>query len=228
MRLEARELCAGYDSVPVLHGISLAVESGEIVAIVGRNGVGKTTLVRALMGVLPATGGQIHLDGVDVTRRPPSQRVRRGLRATYQERALFRELTVADNLRLVGFAPPIHRRVLDMFPDSLPGRATQRAGTLSGGEQKMLAAACALVSAAPLILMDEPSEGLQPSNVDLLGRHIATARERGSGVLLIEQHLALAERLADRFVVLEKGEIVEEGDAGEDRIHDRIAKRLVI
>ena len=228
MRLEARELCAGYDSVPVLHGISLAVESGEIVAIVGRNGVGKTTLVRALMGVLPATGGQIHLDGVDVTRRPPSQRVRRGLRATYQERALFQELTVADNLRLVGFAPPIHRRVLDMFPDSLPGRATQRAGTLSGGEQKMLAAACALVSAAPLILMDEPSEGLQPSNVDLLGRHIATARERGSGVLLIEQHLALAERLADRFVVLEKGEIVEEGDAGEDRIHDRIAKRLVI
>ena len=228
MRLEARELCAGYDSVPVLHGISLAVRSGEIVAIVGRNGVGKTTLVRALMGVLPATGGQIHLDGVDVTRRPPSQRVRRGLRATYQERALFRELTVADNLRLMGFAPPIHRRVLDMFPDSLPGRATQRAGTLSGGEQKMLAAACALVSAAPLILMDEPSEGLQPSNVDLLGRHIATARERGSGVLLIEQHLALAERLADRFVVLEKGEIVEEGDAGEDRIHDRIAKRLVI
>lgn len=228
MRLEARDLFAGYDSVPVLHGISLAVESGEIVAIVGRNGVGKTTLVKALMGVLPATGGQILLDGVDVSRRPPSFRVRAGLRAAYQERALFRELTVADNLRLGGFAPPTHRRVLDMFPDSLPGRVAQRAGTLSGGEQKMLAAACALVSGSPVILMDEPSEGLQPSNVDLLGRHIANARERGSGVLLIEQHLALAERLADRFVVLEKGEIVEQGHAGEDHIHDRIAKRLVI
>ncbi len=228
MRLEARDLCAGYDAVPVLHGISLAVRSGEIVAIVGRNGAGKTTLTKALMGVLPATGGQVLLDGVDVTRRPPSHRVRAGLRATYQERALFRELTVGDNLRLGGFVPSVHRRVLDMFPDSLSGRATQRAGTLSGGEQKMLAAACALVSAAPLILMDEPSEGLQPSNVDLLGRHIASAREAGSGVLLVEQHLALAERLADRFVVLEKGEIVEEGHAGDDHIHDRIAKRLVI
>lgn len=228
MRLEARELFAGYDSVPVLHGISLAVEAGEIVAIVGRNGVGKTTLVKALMGVLPATGGRIYLGNVDVTRRPPSHRVRAGLRATYQERALFRELTVGDNLRLTGFAPSMHQRVLEMFPDSLSGRSAQRAGTLSGGEQKMLAAACALVSAAPLILMDEPSEGLQPSNVDLLGRHIASARQGGSGVLLIEQHLALAARLADRFVVLEKGEIVEEGHAGEDHIYDRIAKRLVI
>ena len=197
MRLEARELFAGYDSVPVLHGISLAVDSGEIVAIVGRNGVGKTTLVKALMGVLPVTGGRIALDDKDVTRRPPSHRVRAGLRATYQERALFQELPVGDNLRLNGFAPSMHQQVLGLFPDSLMGREAQRAGTLSGGEQKMLAAACALVSSAPLILMDEPSEGLQPSNVDLLGRHIEHARSQGSGVLLIEQHLALAKRLAD-------------------------------
>ncbi len=228
MRLEARELSAGYDSVPVLHGISLAVSEGEIVAVVGRNGVGKTTLVKALMGVLPATGGQICLDGRDVTRRPPSYRVRAGLRAAYQERALFQELTVADNLRLGGFAPATHQRVLEMFPDSLRGKAAQRAGTLSGGEQKMLAAAGALISASPVILLDEPSEGLQPSNVDLLGSHIAEARQRGSGVLLIEQHLALAERLADRFIVLEKGEVVDEGRAGEAHTHDRIAKRLVI
>ena len=228
MRLEARELLAGYDSVPVLHGISLTVESGEIVAIVGRNGVGKTTLVKALMGVLPVTGGRIVLDDKDVTRRPPSHRVRAGMRATYQERALFQELLVGDNLRLNGFAPSMHQKVLGLFPDSLVGRESQRAGTLSGGEQKMLAAACALVSRAPLIVMDEPSEGLQPSNVDLLGQHIDDARSMGSGVLLIEQHLALAERLADRFIVLEKGEIVDEGSADEDRIHDRIAKRLVI
>lgn len=228
MHLEAHEIFAGYDSVPVLHGVSLTVQSGEIVAIVGRNGVGKTTLVKALMGVVPLTGGRIILAGKNVTRRPPSHRVRLGLRATYQEKALFPELLVAENLRLNGFAPSVHQQVLSLFPDSLMGRETQRAGTLSGGEQKMLASACALMSGAPLVVMDEPSEGLQPSNVDLLGRHISDLRSSGSGVLLIEQHLALAKRLADRFIVLEKGAIVDEGHANDDRIHDRIAERLVI
>lgn len=228
MRLVAQGIFAGYDSVPVLHDVSLTVEPGEIVAIVGRNGVGKTTLVKALMGVLPLTGGKIILAGKDVTRRPPSHRVRLGLRSTYQEKALFQELLVAENLRLNGFAPSVHRQVLSLFPDSLMGRESQRAGTLSGGEQKMLASACALMSGAPLVVMDEPSEGLQPSNVDLLGSHISDIRSGGTGVLLIEQHLALAERLADRFIVLEKGEIVDEGNADEDRIHDRIAERLVI
>lgn len=228
MRLEAVDLEAGYGSVPALHGVSLAVDAGEIVAVVGRNGVGKTTLVKSLMGLLPATSGSVRLDGHDVTRWAPSRRVRMGVRAVYQERALFQELTVRDNLRLNGLGYPEQPEVLEMFPDSLIGREMQRAGTLSGGEQKMLAAACALRAGAPLLLMDEPTEGLQPSNVDLLGDHLSQARDDGIGVILIEQHLSLAKRLADRFLVLEKGEVVERGHATEPDIHERIATHLVI
>lgn len=228
MRLEANELRAGYGSVPVLHGITLSVEIGEIVAIVGRNGVGKTTLVKALMGTLPATSGTIKIGETDVTSWAPSTRVRAGLRATYQERALFQNLTVGDNLRLNGFSPDRYEAILNTFPNSLPGRTDQKAGTLSGGEQKMLASACALQSDASLVVMDEPTEGLQPSNVDLLGNQIDAARADGRGVILIEQHIALARRLADRFIVLEKGEIVESGNAHDTDLHDRIARRLVI
>ena len=228
MRLEAVDLCSGYGSLPVLHGVSLTVETGEIVALVGRNGAGKTTLVKTLMGVVRATGGSLTLGGLDVIRRPPSQRVRRGLRATYQERALFQELSVADNLRLNGFGPDHSGRVLGLFPDALAGRGPQRAGTLSGGEQKMLSVAVALSTSAPLLVMDEPTEGLQPSNVDVLGGHLEQARAAGRGVLLIEQHLALAHRLADRFIVLEKGEIVDAGLASDPAVQARVTQRLVV
>ena len=228
MRLQTQDLRAGYGGVPVLHGISLSVQSGEIVAVVGRNGVGKTTLVKAIMGTLAATSGTIQLDGNDVTKWNPSKRVRAGLRATYQERGLFQNITVGDNLRLNGHDRSRFDQILATFPNSLPGRADQKAGTLSGGEQKMLASACALHSDAALIVMDEPTEGLQPSNVDLLGKHLSQARDDGLGVILVEQHLALATSLANRFVVLEKGEVVASGHADEPDIHERIATHLVI
>lgn len=230
MRLEAVDLCSGYGSLPVLHGVSLTVDAGEIVAVVGRNGAGKTTLAKTLMGVLRTTRGSLFLDGRDVTRRPPSQRVRLGIRATYQERALFSELTVDDNLRLNGFSSDSDRgdRVLSLFPDALAGRSSQRAGTLSGGEQKMLAAALALSTDAALLVMDEPTEGLQPSNVDRLGVELERARAAGRGVLLIEQHLALAQQLGDRFIVLEKGEIVDGGNAADPAVRKRVTERLVI
>ena len=227
-RLEAADLRSGYGTVPVLHGVSLAVSSGEIVAVVGRNGAGKTTLVKTVLGVLRATGGQLFLDGVDITRLPPSRRARAGLRATFQERALFGDLSVSDNLRLNGFGSESHDRVLSMFGTALSGRGSQRAATLSGGEQKMLAAAIALATTAPLLVMDEPTEGLQPSNVALLGDHIESARDAGRGVLLIEQHLELARRLADRFVVLEKGEVVDSGSAADPGLATRVARRLAI
>lgn len=226
--LVARDLRSGYGTAPVLHGVAIAVELGEIVAVVGRNGAGKTTLVKTLMGRLPASAGTVTVNGVDVTRKAPSHRVRLGLRATYQERGVFAEISVADNLRLNGFRPSEHDRVLGAFPDALAGRERQLAGTLSGGEQKMLAAAIALATEAPVLLMDEPTEGLQPSNVDLLGSHLDQAREAGRGVLLVEQHLALATRLADRFVVIEKGEVVDEGDATDPGIHQRVSDRLVL
>jgi len=228
MRIDAHGLCCGYGTVPVLHGVTLGVETGEVLAVVGRNGAGKTTLVKALMGTLPATAGTVTLGGTDITKWPPSKRVRAGLRATYQERGLFLDLTVADNLRLNGFGADRYEAILALFPDALSGRASQKAGTLSGGEQKMLASASALYSDAPLLVMDEPTEGLQPSNVDLLGLHVGSARSTGRGVILIEQHIALAERLADRFIVIEKGEVVEAGYANDPELHIRIAKRLMI
>jgi len=127
-----------------------------------------------------------------------------------------------------GFGADRYEAILALFPDALSGRASQKAGTLSGGEQKMLASASALYSDAPLLVMDEPTEGLQPSNVDLLGLHVGSARSTGRGVILIEQHIALAERLADRFIVIEKGEVVEAGYANDPELHIRIAKRLMI
>ena len=228
MRLEAIDLRSGYGAVPVLHGVSFTVSSGEIVALVGRNGAGKTTLVKTILGVLRTTGGALRFDGVDITRLPPSQRVRAGLRATYQERALFSALSVTDNLRLNGFPSEAHDQVLESFGPALSGRGAQRAGTLSGGEQKMLAAATALATTAPLLVMDEPTEGLQPSNVALLGDHIESAKRSGRGVLLIEQHLELAKRLADRFIVLEKGEVVDSGSAAAPGLAARVARRLAI
>lgn len=226
--LVTSDLTAGYGTAPVLHGVSLEAGRGEIVAIVGRNGVGKTTLIKTLMGVLPASSGSIALDGIDVTKQAPSQRVQRGLRATFQERGVFAALTVADNLRLNGFGPADHETVLGAFPDSLSGRASQVAGTLSGGQQKMLASAIAVSTDAPLLLMDEPTEGLQPSNVDLLGDLLVRVRQEGRGVVLVEQHLALATRLANRFVVLEKGEIVDRGEAGDPDIKHRLTSHLVL
>ena len=226
MRLEAHDLRSGHGSVPVLHGVSFCVSGGEIVALVGRNGAGKTTLVKTVVGLLRTTHGQLLLDGEPITRHPPSRRVRAGLRAAFQERALFSQLSVADNLRLSGHPAP--DEVLAMFGSSLGGRAAQRAGTLSGGEQKMLAAASALASAGSILLMDEPTEGLQPSNVELLGDRLDAARNSGRGILLVEQHLALATRIADRFIVLEKGEIVDSGSAREHDTAERLARRLAI
>ena len=226
MRLEAHELRSGHGGVPVLHGVSFCVGGGEIVALVGRNGAGKTTLVKTVVGLLRATGGRLLLDGEQITRHPPSRRIRAGLRAAFQERPLFSQLSVADNLRLSGHPVPEH--VLAVFGDSLAGRSAQRAGTLSGGEQKMLAAASALASTASILLMDEPTEGLQPSNVEVLGDRLDAARNSGRGILLVEQHLALATRLADRFIVLSKGAIVDSGSAGERDLADRLSRHLAI
>ena len=228
MRLEADGLRSGHGNVPVLHGVSFGVSGGEIVALVGRNGAGKTTLVKTIVGLLRATGGRLTLDGAEIIRLPPSGRVRAGLRAAFQERPLFSQLSVGDNLRLNGYPPSSHDEVLAMFGASLAGRAAQRAGTLSGGEQKMLAAASALASSASLLVMDEPTEGLQPSNVALLGDRLDAARNSGRGILLVEQHLELATRIADRFIVLEKGEIVDSGSARDPTLAGRLAKHLAI
>jgi urea transport system ATP-binding protein len=226
--LTVQSLSAGYDSVPVLHSVSFSLATGEILAFVGRNGVGKTTLALTLVGLLPASAGTIYVGEIDVTAAPPSQRVRLGLGLAAQERAVFQELTVAENFEVAGIAPASISRALGLFPEALVGRENQIAGTLSGGEQKMLTVARTLTGPAEVLILDEPTEGLQPSNVDLLGDHLERARADGRGVLLIEQFLAVAHRLANRFAVMEKGEIVDGGDAKDRELHERIDQRLRI
>lgn len=226
--LAVQGLCAGYAKVPVLHSVAFSLAPGETVALIGRNGAGKTTLASTLAGLLPATAGSIRLNSVDITAQPPSERIRQGLRLASQDQAVFPNLTVAENLEVAGLTPADIDGALALFPQSLQGKQDQSAGTLSGGEQKMLAVSRTLAGPGEILVLDEPAEGLQPSNVDLLGTHLQRARRNGKAVLLIEQHLALAYRLSDRFLVMEKGRIVDKGLAGDPGLGKRIEMRLVI
>ncbi|HWL60205.1 MAG TPA: ATP-binding cassette domain-containing protein [Microbacteriaceae bacterium] len=211
--LEVRGLRAGYDGSEVLHGLDLTVAPGEIVAVLGRNGMGKSTLVNTLSGSIAPIAGSIHLDGVDVTTAAPSARFRRGLRTFRQERPVFPELTVAQNLSMVGvksMAKP------SSYFEFLAKRGGQAAGTLSGGEQKMLAMARMASGGGSMWILDEPTEGLQPSNVERSGAIVLEAAERGCGVLLVEQHLNIALKVASRWYLMENGLLVESGDVGPD------------
>lgn len=208
--LEVSGLSAGYGSVAVLHGISFSLGAGELLTVLGHNGAGKTTLASTLTGVLKPTHGSIALCGRNVTGRAASALARCGVAAVRQDRPIVAELTVMENLRLAR----LHRRiyeVLAVFPGVFDQRLTQPAGTLSGGEQKMLAVARCLSTEASTLILDEPTEGLAPANVERLCAHLAAHRDKGRGILLIEQHLAAALSVADRYLVLEKGEIVDHG-----------------
>ena len=208
--LEVAGLSAGYGSVAVLHGISFSLGSGELLTVLGHNGAGKTTLASALTGVLKPTHGSIELSGRNVTDRPASALARGGVASVRQDRPIVGELTVIENLRLAR----LHQRideVLAVFPGVFDQRLTQPAGTLSGGEQKMLAVSRCLSTDASMLILDEPTEGLAPANVERLCGHLAAHRDKGRGILLIEQHLAAALSVADRYLVLEKGEIVDHG-----------------
>jgi branched-chain amino acid transport system ATP-binding protein len=221
--LNVSDLCAGYGGEPVLQGVSLRVGKGEIVAVIGRNGVGKSTLMRTLIGLLPVRSGRIEFAGQTVNRITAQGRARMGIGYIPQGRDVFPRLTVRENL-LVGEtarrgSPPDYDRVYEFFP-ILRDRAHQAAGTLSGGQQQQLAIGRAMVGGPDLMLLDEPSEGIQPSIVKDIARNIKQLNaETGLTVLFVEQNLDLIVNLAQRGFVIDKGRIIAE--VGHDQIKDR-------
>jgi branched-chain amino acid transport system ATP-binding protein len=202
-----------YGPSPVVQGVSLTVDTGEVVALLGRNGVGKTTLARGLVGLIPIAQGHVRIHGVDVTGQPAHRVSRHGIRIVPQGRGIFPRLSVDENLRVGAFLSPVaDTRVRELIHELFPiiwERRQQRAGTLSGGEQQMLAIARALVSAPKLLVLDEPTEGVAPVLIDRIEDALRLLfAEMGIGVLLIEQNLDFAFALAQRGYVMEKGQIV--------------------
>jgi len=215
--LQLKEVSSGYKSSLVLRNLSLSIASGEAVAMLGKNGMGKSTLLKTIMGYLPKATGAVHVDGRDITRLGPHRVARAGIAYAAQEHALFADLSIRDNLRL-GLAREStfderFAQVESVFP-VFKTRLKQFAGTLSGGEQKMLLVARALMTRPAIMLLDEITEGLQPSVIDRLAEALLGERERrGTTMLLIEQNVPFALKVADRYLVLKQGEIVDEGSA---------------
>jgi branched-chain amino acid transport system ATP-binding protein len=217
--LEIEGLNGWYGASHVLHGISFAVEPGEIVALVGRNGAGKTSIIRSIMGLMPRTTGRIRFDGEDISARRAHDRYARGLAYVPEERRIVRGLTVLENLQLglVADRKRISETVaIDEIARSFPRlkeRLHQEGVTMSGGEQQMLAIARVMIAKPKMILLDEPSEGIMPVLVEEMGVLFRQLRDAGTTLLLVEQNVEWALRLADRAVIVDQGEIVYESDA---------------
>ncbi|MCE8547977.1 ABC transporter ATP-binding protein [Ruegeria pomeroyi] len=225
--LETRNLNAFYGKSHVLHGVGLRVNSHEVVALVGRNGVGRSTLIKAIMREVQTTG-QIIFDGEDLAQMPTHQVARSGIAYVPEHREIFAGLTVAENLALVRAKPRTGAlwdiaRVLRRFPN-LAERMNTDAGVLSGGEQQMLATARALLSDPKLILIDEPTEGLAPRIVQDIARILHELKQDGLAILLVEQKLDIALDVADRIYVMGHGDIVFEGTPAEFEGHPDIRR----
>jgi urea transport system ATP-binding protein len=215
--LQVTELNQYYGAAHTLRGVSLDVQKGKVLTLLGRNGVGKTTLLKCLMGVLPTAGGEILLEGRNINKLKPYQRAALGIAYVPQGREIFARLTVEENL-LMGMAVKSGRQasiikgeVYELFP-VLKEMLHRRGGDLSGGQQQQLAIARALLAEPKLIILDEPTEGIQPSIIKDIGRVIRLLRERGDiGILLCEQYFDFARDLADTFIVMSRGEVVAAG-----------------
>ena len=217
--LEVEGIDAQYGRIRALNGVSLHVDEGEIVTLIGANGAGKTTTLRVISGLIRPTKGTIRFEGKPITRAAPDEIVRRGIGHSPEGRRVFARMTVRENLELGAYTRASHQefledyqRVLDIFP-RLEERLTQKAGTLSGGEQQMLAIARALMSRPRLLMLDEPSLGLSPILVQTIFSVIREINARGTTVLLIEQNARQALAIAHRGYVLEVGRIVHQDTA---------------
>jgi len=244
--LSINDLDAGYGGSTVLHGVGMRVEPGQVVCLMGRNGVGKTTLLKSVIGLLRPQKGKLLFNEQDLTRAAPDRRAKAGIGYVPQGREIFPQLTVEENLLLglealkgrdkgrsqsgAGGATPGERRreripdvVFEMFP-ALAKMLQRKGGQLSGGQQQQLAIGRALISQPSLLLLDEPMEGIQPSVVSEIEQVIETLKEkRETSILLVEQSLAFATRIADYYYILDKGSIVAEGNS--DELSDEVVRK---
>ena len=220
-----------YGGSHILRNLSFEAKVGEITVILGRNGVGKTTLLKSLMGVVPVKAGTVMLDGADITKATSYDRVKRGIGYVPQGREIFGRLTVEENLRM-GLAyksgsTPIPAELFELFP-VLKAMINRRGGDLSGGQQQQLAIARALAAKPKLLILDEPTEGIQPSIIKDIGRVIRMLADRGTmAIVLVEQFYDFAAELADQYLVMERGEIVARG-RGADMAADGVRQRMSI
>lgn len=227
MLLEIKGLTSHYGRIQALHGVDLEIGEGELVALVGANGAGKTTLLRAISGVQPASAGSILLDGTDITRLAPDKRVRLGIAQVPEGRQVFGPMPVEDNLRLGAYtrkaseAVATLEEVYGMFP-ILREKARQPAGTLSGGQQQMLALSRALMARPRLLLLDEPSMGLAPILVDEIFAAVKALQRRSTTVFLVEQNAYGALSIADRAYVIETGAIALEGKGADLLANEKV------
>jgi ABC-type branched-subunit amino acid transport system ATPase component len=229
VNVTADDITVGYGSATIVQGVSFEVPDCGALAIVGRNGMGKTTLLKALMGYLRPRHGRFRIGDADTTRWSTHRIVRRGVSYAPQEQTLFGELTVGENLA-VGRGrkcpPQLREAVLECFP-VLGDRLRQHAGTLSGGEQKMLTLAKALVADPDVLVLDEVSDGMQPSVITVVAEVLRQLREvRGCTMLMVEQNLDLSLAVADRISVLKLGRLVYETDAGEPGAREQLVAQL--
>ncbi len=225
--LSVQDLNAWYDESHILHGVNLDVREGETVTILGRNGMGKTTTLRSIMGILRKRTGTIEFDGKDLMSRPLHHTARAGIGFVPEERGIFATLSVEENLMLPPVVSPNGMSVdeiYDLFPNLLERRNSQ--GTkLSGGEQQMLAMARMLRTGVKMLLLDEPTEGLAPVIVQRIGEVLQTLKQRGMTILLVEQNFRFASKIADRFYIMDHGVVTEGFDVAElparmDTLHE--------
>jgi branched-chain amino acid transport system ATP-binding protein len=212
--LRVQSLCSGYGRIPILQGIDFSVAAGEFVGLFGHNGMGKTTLMRALAGQLPATAGRIFFRDTDITAAPSHERARKGLGYIPQGREIFPRLTVEENLwmgaRMAGKSWPKVEEIIATFTRLAPIRS-RPAGVLSGGEQQILAIARCLCGEPTLVLLDEPTEGIQPSIIDEIAEHLLQLKRTGClTMILVEQSFDFIRKLSDRVLVIQKGILVRE------------------
>jgi urea transport system ATP-binding protein len=220
-----------YGGSHILRSCGFEAKLGEVTVVLGRNGVGKTTLLKSLMGVVPVKTGTVQLDGADITKATPYERVRRGIGYVPQGREIFSRLTVEENLRMGLAVKPggtaIPAELFDLFP-VLKTMIGRRGGDLSGGQQQQLAIGRALAAGPKLLLLDEPTEGIQPSIIKDIGRVIRMLADRKTmAIVLVEQYYDFAAELADQYLVMERGEIIARG-RGADMEADQVRQRVAI